>query len=219
MTTDPLSSSALIQAAVRALPLVQERRGTAIRDTRGVATRLSAAAIDLFLARGFDDVTINEIAEAAGVNRRTFFRYFPSKETIVLDIHDQTNESLLHLIRGEQGASTDPSLVLSTLGAAVVAWCEEFEGLILGLSELAAESRLLFSATQHQSAIWEARIAEALRQRFIGLDSDIADLAGVVAMGCLRVARKRAPGSGRTYPREVEHLFASLQAINGNGPG
>jgi len=34
------------------------------------------AAIDLFYLQGFDEVTIDQIAERAGVSRRTFFRYF-----------------------------------------------------------------------------------------------------------------------------------------------
>jgi TetR/AcrR family transcriptional regulator, regulator of mycofactocin system len=43
---------------------------------------LEQAAFELFDARGFDATTINEIAEAAGIGRRTFFRYFPSKNDI-----------------------------------------------------------------------------------------------------------------------------------------
>jgi mycofactocin system transcriptional regulator len=43
---------------------------------------LEQAAFALFAARGFDATTVNEIAEAAGIGRRTFFRYFPSKNDI-----------------------------------------------------------------------------------------------------------------------------------------
>ncbi len=41
-------------------------------------------AIELFTARGFVDVTVDEIAEAAGISPRTFFRYFPTKAHVVL---------------------------------------------------------------------------------------------------------------------------------------
>lgn len=43
------------------------------------------AAMNLFGRHGFDATTIDEIATAAGVGRRTFFRYFPTKEDVVLD--------------------------------------------------------------------------------------------------------------------------------------
>ncbi len=54
-------------------------RATATRD------RLQAAALDLFLQQGFDATTVAEIAAAAGVSHMTFFRHFPTKESVVLD--------------------------------------------------------------------------------------------------------------------------------------
>jgi len=46
--------------------------------------RIAAAALKLFTERGFDAVTVNEIAEAAELARATVFAYFPSKESLVL---------------------------------------------------------------------------------------------------------------------------------------
>jgi AcrR family transcriptional regulator len=50
--------------------------------------KLMAAAISLSLARGYEETTADAIAEAAGVARRTFFRYFRAKEDAVLPDHD-----------------------------------------------------------------------------------------------------------------------------------
>ena len=49
-------------------------------DTR---TRIESAALDLFTAQGFEQVTIDEIADAAGISRRTFFRYVGAKADAV----------------------------------------------------------------------------------------------------------------------------------------
>ncbi|WP_265522852.1 TetR/AcrR family transcriptional regulator [Oerskovia flava] len=52
---------------------------------RPTSERLRRCALDLFAARGYDDVTVEEIARAAGVSHMTFFRHFPSKADVVLD--------------------------------------------------------------------------------------------------------------------------------------
>ncbi len=45
---------------------------------------VAAVAIDLFLQRGFDNTTVEQIAAAAGMSRSSFFRYFPTKEDVVV---------------------------------------------------------------------------------------------------------------------------------------
>lgn len=60
------------------------RRRSTTRD------HISNVAIDLFAARGFDDVSVDDIAEAAGIARRTLFRYYPSKNALPwgdFDVH------------------------------------------------------------------------------------------------------------------------------------
>ncbi|MEE2059112.1 acyl-CoA-like ligand-binding transcription factor [Rhodococcus artemisiae] len=47
------------------------------------APELAAVAQTLFLQRGFDEVTVDDIAAAAGISRRTFFRYFPTKADVL----------------------------------------------------------------------------------------------------------------------------------------
>lgn len=49
----------------------------------GTGARIERAALDLFTRRGFEGVTIDEVAEVAGISRRTYFRYFATKADAV----------------------------------------------------------------------------------------------------------------------------------------
>jgi AcrR family transcriptional regulator len=59
--------------------------GPSLRDEHKARTKrsLREAALKLFASRGFDTTTIEEVAEQAGVSARTFFRYFPTKESVL----------------------------------------------------------------------------------------------------------------------------------------
>ena len=62
-----------------------------LRESKKRATRqrISDVATELFFARGFDAVTLDEIAIAAGVSKMTVFNYFARKEDLMLDRHDE----------------------------------------------------------------------------------------------------------------------------------
>jgi TetR/AcrR family transcriptional regulator, regulator of mycofactocin system len=53
------------------------------RRTDGTRPRVERAALDLFTRRGFENVTTDEVADAAGISRRTFFRYYATKADAV----------------------------------------------------------------------------------------------------------------------------------------
>lgn len=54
-----------------------------VRKQQLVRNAIYDAAIELFAARGFDETTVEEVAQAAGVSRRSFFRYFASKDDLL----------------------------------------------------------------------------------------------------------------------------------------
>ncbi|AXI80011.1 TetR family transcriptional regulator [Peterkaempfera bronchialis] len=64
------------------------RRATAQRQQ--MRQDLAAAAMELFAGQGYEETTVDQIAAAAGVARRTFFRYFRSKEEAIFPDHDDT---------------------------------------------------------------------------------------------------------------------------------
>ncbi len=72
-----------------------------LRERKKQATRLliSNVATGLFIERGFEEVTVAEIAEAAGVSKMTVFNYFPRKEDLFLDRHADRLAELTEVVR------------------------------------------------------------------------------------------------------------------------
>src|SRR6478609_6033408 len=66
--------------------MTEERRPEKKAPMREV---LAQAAFQLFLERGFEQTTVDDIVARAGVGRRSFFRYFPSKEDAVFPDHER----------------------------------------------------------------------------------------------------------------------------------
>lgn len=75
----------------------ESRRRSATRNA------LVEAAFTLFLRDGFDAVTVADIADHAGVARRTFFRYYPSKEAIVFPYFEDRINIFYDLLMGNEG--------------------------------------------------------------------------------------------------------------------
>jgi AcrR family transcriptional regulator len=76
--------------------------GPAALDTRA---RIAAAAFDLFAAQGYDGTTVDAIAERAGIARRTFFRYFRSKDDVIFPDHDMLLATVLQNLASQSGVS------------------------------------------------------------------------------------------------------------------
>jgi AcrR family transcriptional regulator len=62
-----------MQDGLAAVPNFRARKQRAVREI------IWDAAIDLFVEKGFDDTTVDEVAQAAGISQRSFFRYFATK--------------------------------------------------------------------------------------------------------------------------------------------
>ena len=74
---------------------------------------ISEAAIALFLQRGYDAVSVSEIAAAAEVSKRTLFSYFPSKDELVLHRFADHQDEAARVVRGRPpGVSPLDALLL-----------------------------------------------------------------------------------------------------------
>jgi AcrR family transcriptional regulator len=73
--------------------------GLRARKKRQTRAAIAAAAMELFQARGFDAVTIADVAAAADVSRKTVFNYFPAKEDLVFEAGHERRAALVQAIR------------------------------------------------------------------------------------------------------------------------
>jgi AcrR family transcriptional regulator len=63
-------------------------------ESASARERLAQAAFTQFAIHGFDATTVDQIADAAGFSRRTFFRYFATKEDVIFPAHDRLRSSV-----------------------------------------------------------------------------------------------------------------------------
>ncbi|WP_116451955.1 mycofactocin system transcriptional regulator [Blastococcus litoris] len=89
---------------------------TSTEQGEAVRARVERAALDLFTLRGFDAVTADEVADAAGISRRTFFRHHPTKADAVWGDFARHVARLDELLRG----ADDSAPVLATICSAYV---------------------------------------------------------------------------------------------------
>ncbi|MEU5049447.1 TetR/AcrR family transcriptional regulator [Streptomyces sp. NPDC021096] len=91
------------------------------RKKRQTRQHISDVATGLFLERGFDAVTIAEIAAAADVSVNTVYNYFPAKEDLFLDREDDVVQWLATVVRDRPAGESAAEAVLRALRAEVVA--------------------------------------------------------------------------------------------------
>jgi AcrR family transcriptional regulator len=185
------------------------------RRKRRTAQAIVDAALRLFEERGFDHTTVDQIAQAADISRRTFFRYFGDKEELFF-VED---ERLLDVITGTlDGAPPDePVLELArratrALAAASVAEPERR----LARERLIAATPALLARRMAKNLRWEQAIAGRLVARGVGEQDAL--LLPKLAMACFQAAYERWLRDPRQdLPALVDQSFTALLALQGPG--
>jgi AcrR family transcriptional regulator len=136
--------------------------------------RLMEAALALYGERGYEETTVAEIAERAGLTKRTFFRYFADKREVLFWGSELLEQRMVAAIEAAP-ASASP---LSMIGAALDAAATRFEEVreFVGLRQrIVASSHELQERELIKSSKLAAAMTAALRAR--GFDDDAAVLA------------------------------------------
>ena len=151
-------------------PESEQRVGRRRSTTRA---QLSNVAIDLFATRGFDEVSVDDVAQAAGIARRTLFRYYPSKSALPWGDFDAHLEHMR-----DQLADLDPGvpigdalrtalLAFNTFDEAETARHRRRMRVILETAELQAYSMTMYAG-------WRAVVAAFVARRMGAKASDLA---------------------------------------------
>jgi TetR/AcrR family transcriptional regulator, regulator of mycofactocin system len=125
---------------------------------------ITAVALDLFAARGFDEVSVADVAAAAGIARRTLFRYYPSKNAIPwgdFDAHLGHLRDLLDAVPDDApvGASLRSALLgFNSFSEAETARHRTRMRVILETAALQAHSMTMYAG-------WRAVVAEFVARR------------------------------------------------------
>ena len=160
--------------------LVAPARGGRPRTTTPAA--ISHVALQLFLERGFDATTVDDVAAAAGVGRRTLFRYFPSKNDLPWgDFEAELDRMREYLDALPEDLPLFESLrrtVLdfNTFPAQEVPYHRERMRLLLEVPALVAHSTLRYAA-------WRQVVADFVAQRVGAAPDELRPQA--VAWACL----------------------------------
>lgn len=172
---------------------VEGRRERKRRQTR---ERIEQAAMTLFLERGFEATTIEEITEAADVSKRSFFDYFPSKEEVVFAWQDSFADRLMAAIAARPADESAVKTVEEALMATVMASADERA---MALGELIHCTPALKARDQLKYAKLEQKLTEALIARKDGAPEMQARMRmlSTIVIGALRVGgelwQERAP--------------------------
>ncbi|KQX09704.1 TetR family transcriptional regulator [Streptomyces sp. Root431] len=138
------------------------------RKRQLVATELTEAALQLLALNGFDAVTVDEIATTAGVSKRTFFRYFASKEDVVVQFLADMGADMRAGLAARP-AEERPSEALLHAVSVPLTVCGDHAERALPVVRLILRTPALLARFLEHEARWREELTEELAER-LGLD-------------------------------------------------
>jgi AcrR family transcriptional regulator len=189
--------------------------------------RLAQAAFDLFNERGYEQTTIDDIAERAGLGRATFFRHYRSKEDVIFPDHDQ----LLDQVRDRLRSASHSSALAAACDAVRLVLLHYLDEGDLARRRYALTSKV--PALRDREIVSVARYQRLFREYIAGRTADRSEspalqaelMAAAVASAHNHVLRRWLRGDSTDPVREIDAamrqvimLFAA-RVPDGDGDG
>lgn len=182
----------------------------------GAPERLQRAAVELFLERGFEQTTVPQITERAGLTTRTFFRHFSDKREVLFAGDGEVPQLAADLVARAPQTLAPIDTICWGLPAMAGAFQGRADELRSRRTVIASDPGLQERELRKLAEV-AAFIAGAFRQR--GVDPVTAALAGDLAVSVFRTSMQRwLDQDGSDLSAILERTTAALRALPGGQP-
>jgi AcrR family transcriptional regulator len=193
---------------------------TSLRERKKAKTRLAIRehAMALFKDQGYDRTTVEQIAAAAEVSPSTFFRYFPSKEEVVLQ--DDYDALLIAAFHAQEVEIPPLQALRNAIGEVFLSMPEDRQA-------QEAERIRLMTAVPELRARMLAQLSEMIQMLALAVaervgrqpdDFEVRTFAGALIGVALSIAVSPGDDSRDDYLEQFDHALALLEAGLPTGP-
>lgn len=190
------------------------------RQARSRAARAAVRehALRLFLRDGYSATTVEMIADTAGISRRTFFRYFPSKEDVVVTRAEDVSARVVQLVRERDPAEAPLASVLAALQPLIAEYSRD-PVRTRALLRLTSEAPELRARSKEVQDVWTRALSAEVAERHPARGPLFADVLAAVAQAALQVALATWLVRGGDLHKLVAGAFAEVgRAGQGEAP-
>lgn len=188
----------------------QKPEGLRERKRRQTLQRISEVSLELFAAKGYEATTIDEIAAAAGISRRTFFYYFDSKEDILPAYVGGFAEALKALVIENASAGAPLDIVRQAVLELVA---PHRESQMLATSRLMRQSERLRTRNHRTFQQLEQAVLQGLCELWPKKENrERWRLVAMISIGALRLASDswNEQDGKRPLAKYVQEVFKRL---------
>jgi AcrR family transcriptional regulator len=191
------------------------------RTRKAVQTELTTVAQDLFVSQGYDGTTVDQIAAAAGMSKRTFFRYFPSKDDLVIGKYDLFGDRMADAL-DVRPADEPVWESLRRVFDITLGYVEDERQRARNdaMDEIVRSTPQLYASYLERMQRVQELLIDRVALRLLGEDRDPSDPrpAAIVgaAFACMQAARQAWFASDRTeaFGDYLDHAMAAVQVIS-----
>jgi len=144
--------------------MLDAEEGLRARKKRELKDEISRQAMKLFIHNGFDQTTIEQIVDPLGVSKRTFFRYFDTKEDLIFAWYEELTGELVQSLDSRPSNEAPFEAVCQALRS-LLRYYDGDPKWALAMLKLAKQTPALVGKSYEKRSMWEAALATALLPR------------------------------------------------------